>query len=697
MNRQQLEDLIHAKHVTIKTPGRSLGPHRDCEVQYKVRKMMLTGILLLVLLCQPPVPLLLALWRPRAILVHLLSYDQLLVVVMTLTVLVVLWCPCPYKLVFHHGVKSTESERDIAFQPGQINGSEVTSNGVPSPTCPLNQTTNASAVTQSLKQDTNQRHLVHVESDNVNTVTVVLADNTNVGPHGTVNYLLPQTEEATSYSRHQYGAFNEVENLEDTRLCAVNPSGNVSALVRDIENGRTPKAALLFAFVLTHCPNGVSIELLCECSGILRQGMSVCGDHLAQDGMTFITDLVSSLCAYWMIKADTFCLNSASMATVALDSLACRELQSLHQYSEDQPCVRIILCNMLTRVLGARKKTVRKLHLEAAKIAKTYLKETSDLQPLQKSELHLALGKRLSKVGGLQEAFDQVDMAIAGFDSCLNVEGDTDEALKIKRCLVNAYLAKGKMARRLGKSHPSLEESLMYLEQAQHLQMEIDGCHSPTDITTPIAARIAVAICETYLCTGKYSEALSTLQNGQFVGVVWSDTRYHQAQYFANLGCAFQFNGSSMKAYWLLHEAIDVSATDNSNYRRPLYFTLMARVLVEISQEDQTWSESHLQLADNYCRNARDLLTENHSECHRFSALHEMCLASICLARRRIFPGQRGDLLAQAISHAVRALTVYQVVYCNAMIHPNVAATLAASARRLLFGDAKRTGFIASF
>lgn len=448
------------------------------------------------------------------------------------------------------------------------------------------------------------------------------------------------------------------DNHPEQYTSSYDDQSGTSELVADVEKGRKPRSALRFALLLTHCVYGVSLQLLREGWVILVEGLQTATDHVE---IIDVSDFVNLLRNHMMIRT------SSPTETIALDRIDLKALHSLNRYSEDQREVSVVFYKMLLHILEVRRHSVSALHREAVNLAKPFLDRSSHTSTPMKARLHLALGKRMAKVGTLKDAYNYVEKGVSYYKTT-GIDTET------RQHLVEAFVAIGKIVRRRGAS---LHGSLNYLNQAMDMQVEIDGCSSASDIRSLQAARIQVAICETYLSMGSYKDIILALQNTQLERVVRSDNEYHLAQYLVNLGCAVGYSGNHREGIELLSEALRVSENDACNYRRPLYYSLKAKVLVHLWEIERDQSQLHD--AEMCCVQARNMLSEDHGEEHRFFALNEASTARVMFAKFKatVTPDQpQSNDLMYALAHANKALKVFLTAYDNVWDHPNVASTL---------------------
>ena len=485
-----------------------------------------------------------------------------------------------------------------------------------------------------------------------------------VGTHGTLKY----NEVVCSHDTIDQSPSKPTEalQLEDSTLSR-NVENGVWALVAEVEAKRKPRAALRFAFFLTHCEQGVSMKLLGEGAAVLMEGLQATSDCCG------ILNLVKMLSNHSMIKV------TLPTEVVSLDGLHLKMLLSMDGYTQDRREASELFCRMLLHILEIRRASVCALHREAAKLAEAFLTNSSNLPTLLEASLYLAVGKCLSNVGALKDAFNYIEEFILHYEQWLETASERQRR-ELKQMSADAYLVKGKLARRQG-GYDSQGNSLKYLEKARHDQMDIDGCSSEADVRTKEAARIQVAICETLLFMGQYEEEKRILENPSLQSIVMRDTTYHQAQYWSNLGCAHSFIDDHPRAFALLLKALEANSKDISNYRTPLYLSLLARVQVFWVNDlppNEHATKQLLNNAERHCQEAQCMLEKDHGNRHRFFAFNESCMARVMFAKvtTSLVPQQNDNFMSLAVLHAKKAFEVYLHVYNNVLDHSNIAQTL---------------------
>jgi tetratricopeptide (TPR) repeat protein len=459
----------------------------------------------------------------------------------------------------------------------------------------------------------------------------------------------------------------------ENRILNKNGEMGAHALVGKVESGRTPRAVLYLAFVLTLCPKqGVSKKLLQEGSGALKKGF----EDMHIPVCYGILDLLNMLCNHLMVRT------GRPNELVALDRDDLKIFQSLEKYAQVRNEVSEVYCSMLLDVLAVRQPSVCAFHREAAQLAEDFLENPpNNLSALKEAMLYLALGKRLAKVGPLKGAFNYIEMAISRYERHLDSPGSEMQRQAIDQMAVDAFLAKGKLARRQGGDH-SLDRSLKYLQHAMEIQMSIDDCR--TRLASTEAARIRVANCETLFIMGQYAEAKQFLESEDLRDFVAKDNAYHSAQYWSNLGCTCSFTGDHRQACDYLSKALEANEEDTSDYRRPLYLSLLARSLVlwavDPSPRDPLPDREQLLLdAEKHCTTARSMLKKDHGEHHRFFALNESFMASVMFAKATVSqlePWKNTSFMILAVWHAKKALGVFLKAYDNNMNNPNIASAM---------------------
>ncbi|XP_062514871.1 uncharacterized protein LOC134190435 [Corticium candelabrum] len=463
----------------------------------------------------------------------------------------------------------------------------------------------------------------------------------------------------------------DVSDDEHVADCTFDDQDTVTKPTEDISTCKVPRDVLRVALLLALSDDGLSRNLLHVASRIICKGLCI-ASHLLENESSAVFDLINDLQSYEMIREN----REHTPIKLSASALELIRSNSLDTRGEDRHLASLTFCNILFHVLELRSHSVCSLHREVVLLTQRYLAakpSTRCLTPVKTGQLYVALGKRMGKVGTLKDAFNYIDKGCCWYKDCLkNTECDANHS-EIKQWLVDALVAKGKMKRRRGGTY--LLTSLDCFKQAEHKQTEIDGS-SEMGTLSKYKARILVAQCETYLSLCKYSKIVSVLDDTNVEEAVLLDSSYHQAQYFANLGCAFDFLGDHERAHKLLLQAVKVSTNDQCNYRRPLYFSIHSRVLVHLWHKSH--DESYLKDAQDLSCKAEEMLVGDHGKEHRFFALNKRCMAMVCFAAAtcssHIGPLQR-IAMSTALAHATDALKVYLHVYSDTRHHPNIAFT----------------------